>query len=82
VVGDAEEAEALIDVFCRGREGPLQVGSVKTNMGHAEAASGLCGVIKVLLAFGNKKLPGNLHYSIPNPNIQPGKLRVSCDMSL
>ncbi|GFW74404.1 fatty acid synthase [Trichonephila clavipes] len=40
VVGDPVEVSAIADVFCPGREEPLWIGSVKSNMGHAEAASG------------------------------------------
>lgn len=47
-VGDPEELNALDAVFCTGRSAPLKIGSVKSNMGHSEAASGLCSVSKVL----------------------------------
>ena len=50
--GDPEELNSITDVFCNGRApemGPLLIGSVKSNMGHPEPASGLCGVTKILL---------------------------------
>nr|XP_045622655.1 fatty acid synthase-like [Procambarus clarkii] len=67
--GDPQEVGALAEVFCPGRSNPLLMGSVKSNMGHSEPASGLCSIVKVLLAMQRKELPGNLHFSSPNPNI-------------
>lgn len=46
------------------------IGSIKTNIGHLEAASGIAGIIKVLLAIQNKKLPGNVHFKKLNPYIK------------
>lgn len=79
--GDPEEANAITDVFCASRtpENPLLIGSVKSNMGHPEPASGLAGVTKVLLAMQHGILPGNLHYKKPNPDIPAlidGRLKV------
>jgi fatty acid synthase len=70
-VGDPQEANAICDVFCRDRTTPLLIGSVKSNMGHAEPASGLCSVAKVLIAMESGFIPPNLHYKEPNPYI-PG----------
>ncbi|GFS89256.1 asperfuranone polyketide synthase afoG, partial [Nephila pilipes] len=69
VAGDPVELAAVADVFCPGREGPLWVGSVKSNMGHSEPVSGLCGVIKILISMEKGVLPPNLHYYKPNPAI-------------
>jgi len=46
-VGDPQEANAVYDALCQARETPLLIGSVKSNMGHAEPASGLASVAKV-----------------------------------
>ena len=46
------------------------LGSVKTNIGHSEAVSGLCGVIKVLLMLQHRKIPGNVHLVEENPYLQ------------
>lgn len=69
--GDPEEARAIAKVFAENREEPLLIGSVKSNMGHAEGVSGLCSLAKVICTFENELLPCNLHYNNPNPNIQP-----------
>ncbi|KAG7154441.1 Fatty acid synthase-like [Homarus americanus] len=77
--GDPQEVGALAEVFCAGRSTPLLMGSVKSNMGHSEPASGLCSIVKVLLAMQRKELPGNLHFSTPNPDIPPlvdGRIKV------
>ncbi|KRX40198.1 Fatty acid synthase [Trichinella murrelli] len=72
-VGDPEEANALCQIYCSGRTGPLLVGSVKSNMGHAEPASGLAAIAKMLIAFQSGFLPPNLNFEVPNPSI-PGLL--------
>lgn len=77
--GDPQEVRALAEVFCAGRTSPLLLGSVKSNMGHSEPASGLCSIVKVLLAMQRKELPRNLHYSSPNPEIPAlvdGRIKV------
>ena len=69
--GDPQEAQAVADILCDGRDGPLLIGGVKSNMGHSEPASGLCSLAKVLIAFEKKCIPANLHFSNPNPEIEP-----------
>lgn len=75
-IGDPIEAKALISVLAEGRSpsSPCFVGSVKTNIGHTEAAAGIAGVIKTALALYNKKLPGSLHFESLNPLIPSGQL--------
>ncbi|XP_076049052.1 fatty acid synthase-like [Oratosquilla oratoria] len=69
--GDPQELGALAAVLCKDRStsSPLLLGSVKSNMGHSEPASGLCSIVKVLLAMQRREIPGNLHFRVPNPNI-------------
>lgn len=50
-VGDPEEVNAIDKVFCKDRKVPLKIGSVKSNLGHSEPASGMCAIAKVLNTF-------------------------------
>jgi acyl transferase domain-containing protein len=70
-LGDPIEVEALGAVMCAERpsERPLLVGSVKTNIGHTEAASGLAGLLKVVLSLTHEAIPPHLHFSRPSPAI-------------
>jgi acyl transferase domain-containing protein/acyl-CoA synthetase (AMP-forming)/AMP-acid ligase II/NADPH:quinone reductase-like Zn-dependent oxidoreductase/acyl carrier protein len=70
-LGDPIELEA-IGAVCRGRRGdrPLLVGTVKTNIGHLEAAAGIAGLIKVVLALEHEELPAHLHFHQPSPNVR------------
>ncbi|KAJ5578021.1 uncharacterized protein N7459_006985 [Penicillium hispanicum] len=74
-VGDLVETTAVARTF--GGKG-VCIGSVKSNVGHGEGASGLTGVIKAVLALEHRTIPPNLHFSRPNPNIpfEKGGLRV------
>ncbi len=71
VLGDPIEVEALAEVYGRPRDDgqPLVVGAVKTNIGHLEAAAGVAGLIKVILALKHGQIPQNLHFEHPNPHI-------------
>ncbi|MFI9155804.1 type I polyketide synthase [Streptomyces sp. NPDC053367] len=79
--GDPVEASALADVYGEGRDTtrPLLVGSVKTNIGHLDAAAGVLGLIKVALSLRHGELPASLNYDTPNPDIplDEWKLRVN-----
>ena len=67
-LGDPIEANALGSLFSD-REEPLIVGSVKTNIGHPEAAAGMASLIKVVLSLQHKEIPPHLHFEKPNPYI-------------
>ena len=69
--GDLNESNAIYKVLCRDRSYPLSVGSVKSNLGHSESASGLCSVAKMLIAFESRRIPGSLHLQSLNPSIMP-----------
>ena len=70
-VGDPIEATALANALCvgRNRATPLPIGSVKTNMGHLETASGVVGLIKAILVLKHGQIPGSIHFTEPNPHI-------------
>lgn len=69
-VGDPIECEALAAVFgTGGRAAPLRLGSVKGHIGHTEAAAGLAGVIKTVLAMQQGELPPTLHHRQPRPGL-------------
>ena len=69
-LGDSIELRALASVYGRGREAerPLLVGSVKTNIGHAEWAAGMASVMKAVMAMHKGVIPAHLHFKDPNPN--------------
>ncbi len=76
--GDPTEASALGQFFGinRDSDSPLLVGSVKTNIGHCEASSGIAGLIKAVMSLQQKTLPKNLNFNTPNPNIDFNNLKL------
>jgi fatty acid synthase, animal type len=79
VVGDPEECNALDKVFCKGRNKPLPVGSVKSNIGHSESTSGCCSITKALLAFHYGLIPPNINFTEIRkdiPSLMEGRLKV------
>ncbi|MEZ0340962.1 acyltransferase domain-containing protein [Mycobacterium sp. pV006] len=78
LLGDPIEARALGTVLGRGRsaDAPLLIGSVKSNLGHLEAAAGIAGFAKAVLALHHQQIPANLGYETPNPHIPFDKLRL------
>ena len=71
LLGDPIEAKALGAVLALNRSPrrPCLLGSVKTNLGHLEAAAGIAGLIKVALALHHREIPPSLHFEAPNPHI-------------
>ncbi len=74
-LGDPIEMGAIGSVFGQ-RSPPLIVGSVKTNIGHLEAAAGIAGLIKAVLAMQHGEIPPHLHFEKPNPAISWDSLSV------
>jgi acyl transferase domain-containing protein len=70
-LGDPIEVEALNRVYGSGRDAPLQVGSVKPNIGYLEAGSGMAGIIKVLLMLRHGRIAPTLNCEVYNP-LLPG----------
>jgi len=70
-VGDPAEMEAIRGVYCQDRADsePLLVGTVKTNIAHLESAAGIASLIKTVLALHAERIPPNLHFKTPNPQI-------------
>ncbi|MBD2512331.1 polyketide synthase, partial [Nostoc muscorum FACHB-395] len=83
-LGDPIEVNALGAVFGKEKTAnqPLMLGSVKTNIGHTEAAAGVAGIIKVALALQHQEIPPHLHFKTPNPHIAWQDLPVAVPTEL
>jgi len=77
-LGDPIELQALGAVFGQDRpkDSPLIVGSLKTNVGHLEAAAGVAGLIKLVLSLQHREIPRHLHFQKPSPHIPWDRLAV------
>ncbi len=77
-LGDPIEVGALGAALCTGRDParPLLIGSVKTNIGHLEAAAGVASIIKVVLALQRGEIPPQLHFAHGNPHIDWAHLPI------
>ena len=75
-LGDPIEVQALGKVLGPGRERPVVIGSVKSNLGHSQAAAGVAGIIKVVLSLQHEKIPKSLHFAQPSPHIAWGEVPV------
>lgn len=84
LLGDAIELKALANILVANRSfgDKCRIGSVKTNIGHSEAASGIAGLIKVALSLKYGKIPPNLHFQQPNPNVALDKLPLQVQQTL
>ncbi len=81
-LGDPIEAGALGSVFGSGRERPLLIGSVKTNVGHLESAAGVAGLLKAVLMLQRRQIPPHLHLRQPSPHIDWQRLALSVPTQL
>ena len=83
-LGDPIEVEALATVFGENRlpNQPVKIGSVKTNIGHLEAAAGVASLFKAVLAMQHQEIPANLHFKTPNPAINWEELPVTIPQTL
>ncbi|ACB52427.1 probable polyketide synthase [Crocosphaera subtropica ATCC 51142] len=78
-LGDPIEIGALGAIFKQTHtpEQPLIVGSLKTNIGHLEAAAGIAGLIKVVLSLQHQEIPPHLHFQTPSPHINWDELPIT-----
>jgi polyketide synthase 12/polyene macrolide polyketide synthase/epothilone polyketide synthase D len=83
-LGDPIEVHALATVLGADRtpDHKLLVGSVKTNVGHLEAAAGVAALIKTVLALQHAEIPPSLHFTVPNPHIAWDRLPVEVASTL
>jgi acyl transferase domain-containing protein/NAD(P)-dependent dehydrogenase (short-subunit alcohol dehydrogenase family)/aryl carrier-like protein len=82
-LGDPIEIKALNAVYGNRTGGQkLKVGSVKTNIGHLEAAAGIAGVIKTVLALQHRTVPPHLHFQQPNPLIDWAHIAIEVPTAL
>ncbi|XP_070494680.1 fatty acid synthase-like [Chironomus tepperi] len=84
-LGDPEEVQAIDAVFCKNNNRPkeLVIGSVKSNMGHAEAASGMASITKILLSLESRKFPPNINLKSPRsdvPAFSENRIKVATDV--
>lgn len=85
--GDVQELNCIDDIFndevhYSKRKSPLYVGSVKSNIGHAESSSGICSIIKCLFAFMFDAIPPVINYHTPNPKVPAllnGRIKIVVD---
>ena len=83
--GDSAEISSIAEVFCDpergGREGDFYVGSIKSNIGHLEASSGVAGLLKAILILKHGMIPPNIDFIEPKPtlHLEERKVKVCLD---
>lgn len=81
--GDPVELEAIGSVLAENRgERPCVIGSVKTNLGHSEAAAGMAGLCKLIISLRHAAIPATLNFRNPNPNIAWSELPLTINTEL
>ncbi|OBA73672.1 polyketide synthase [Mycobacterium sp. 1554424.7] len=80
-VGDPVEAKALGEVFAARRCGPVTLGSVKTNIGHAGSAAGIAGLLKTVLAIEHAAIPATLNHTGPGIDLEALGLHVNTTLT-
>ncbi|MGD1905428.1 MAG: type I polyketide synthase [Leptolyngbyaceae cyanobacterium] len=80
-LGDPIEVRSIGEVFGKERQEALAIGSVKTNIGHLEAAAGIAGLIKVILALQHGEIPPHLHLQHLNERINPAGITIPTQLT-
>jgi len=80
-LGDTIEIAGLAQAFA-GRSTPCPVGSIKSNLGHADAAAGIAGLIKAVLCLEHRELVPSINFETPNPNIDFDAARLYVNAEL
>ncbi len=82
-LGDPIEVAALTEVFGKTPSHTCALGSVKSNIGHSDAAAGVAGLLKTVLALKHRQIPASLNYEEPNPQIDfaAGPFHVNTTLS-
>lgn len=82
-LGDPVETKALASVFSNANNADCAIGSLKTNMGHLDAAAGVAGLIKTVCGIKHKKMPPSLHFKAPNPGLDlaGGAIRINSTLT-
>ncbi|HHO51892.1 MAG TPA: SDR family NAD(P)-dependent oxidoreductase, partial [Deltaproteobacteria bacterium] len=81
-LGDPIEVNAAAEAYGPGRTTALRLGSIKTNVGHLEAAAGIAGLLKVVLSLQHRQVPATLHLKTPNPELGLDTLPVTIPTTL
>ncbi|KAG0645551.1 Highly reducing polyketide synthase [Hyphodiscus hymeniophilus] len=80
--GDKAEIGSINEIFCTDRDSKLLVGSVKSNIGHLEAASGIAGLIKAIMILKNSAVPPNLDFIKPKEGLLLQERNITVPVSL
>ncbi len=75
-VGDPSELWSIGTVIGRNRSAPVPIGSIKTNIGHTEPASGIFGLLKAVLSLEHGFFPASLHFETPNRDIDLQEMNI------
>nr|XP_018903541.1 PREDICTED: fatty acid synthase-like [Bemisia tabaci] len=73
---DLEEVDVISEIFCQNRKEPMLIGSVKSNMGHAQSAACGAGMVKALIALNKSRIPPTIHCDSPIPELSLKGLKV------
>ena len=82
LAGDGAELEGISKVFCQDRDTPLFVGSIKSNLGHLECASGLAALIKAVLILEHGEIPPNVNFEQPRESLNLRQKNIQVPTSL